>query len=147
MPRLKVAFDARELKHLQGILNRGGLAVHQRPMQDLFRDGSRLIFTEARKRSPLGRSGATLSSIADVYGNTGKSPWGIGRVAMTTKQGVILNNGGRGGKARHRLGPRAGQKTKGWFSGTIRLAAVKRGIDDLARRAAGEMGRRWSSGR
>lgn len=145
MPKLSVAFDRAQLAHLQKVLKQGGLAVHQKPMQALFADGSKLIYEEAKKRAPV-RSGATLAGIRDLYGNTGKRPWGIGRVANATKQGALLNNGGRGGRALYRNGSRTGRRTKGWFSGTLRLAAVRRGIDELAQRAVAEMGRRWTNG-
>lgn len=145
MPKLSVKFDARELKHLQDILNRGGLAVHQRPMQALFEDGSRLIYEEAKKRAPV-KTGAVLNTMANVYGNTGKRPWGIGRVALGSRHGAILNNGGKGGNSVFRHGPRAGKRTRGWFSGTLRLAVVKKGIDGLARRAVDDMARRWQHG-
>lgn len=145
MPKLNVKFDRAELKHLQDMLNRGGLAVHQKPMQSLFENGSRLIYEEAKKRAPF-KSGAALASMSDVYGNTGKRPWGIGRVALGSPYGAILNNGGRGRNSVFRHGPRAGKRTRNWFSGTIRLAAVKRGVDMLARRATDDMQRRWQHG-
>ena len=154
MPKLNVAFDRTELQHLQRVLNKGGLAVHQQPMQALFKGGTRLILEQARERAPR-RSGETLAGIRDAYGSTGIKPWGVGRVTNLTKQGAILNNGGRtkGGKwtktgspSIHRAGPRKGKRTLGWFSGVLRLASVRRGIDSLAREAAAEMGRRWQRG-
>ena len=145
MPKLNVAFDKAELAHLQKVLKQGGLAVHGVPMRKLFRSGSRLITQQARQRAPI-RTGETVTVMRDLYGDTGIKPWGIGRVAVTTKQGAILNNGGRGRMARYQSTARKGKLTKGWFSGTLRLAAVRRGIDDLARQAVAEMGRRWTRG-
>lgn len=153
MPSVSVEFDRSELKHLQKALDKGGLAVHQAPMQALFADGTKLILREARKRAPV-RSGATVASLRNAYGATGKRPWGTGKVTMSTKQGAILNNGGRrkggnwtkagaasrrGGRGRHRL-------LKGWFSGTLRIAAVKSGIDSLGRTAVTAMVDRWIHG-
>lgn len=145
MPKLNVAFDRSELLHLQKVLSKGGLAVHQQPMQALFKGGTRLILEQARERAPR-RSGGLLIGIRDAYGSTGIKPWGIGRVASLTKHGAILNNGGRGRMARYKVGPRKGKRTLGWFSGVLRLATVRRGIDALAREAAAEMGRRWQRG-
>ena len=59
--------------------------------------------------------------------------------------GRILNMGGRGGRQRFRTGPRTGVLTIGWLSRTIRLVAVKRGMDTLVRRAAAEIEGRWAA--
>ena len=145
MPRLSVAFDKAQLDHLQKVLKGGGLAVHAVPMRKLFKSGSRLITQQARMRAPIS-TGETVTSMRDLYGDTGIKPWGIGRVAMTTKQGAILNNGGLGRMARYQSTARKGKLTRNWFSGTLRLAVVRRGIDDFARRAVAEMGTRWANG-
>lgn len=145
MPSLNVVIDAKQLADLKRKTARGGLFVHQEPLQQLFKDGSQLMFNEAKRRAPVG-TGQTMTLMRDLYGNTGKKPWGIGRVGNITKQGAILNNGGRGRLSRYRQGPRKGRLTRNWLSGVIRLAAVRRGIDSLVRKAVVEMGNRWERG-
>ena len=160
MPKLSIVIDKAQLDHIKRMCKSGGLATHQKPIQNMLRKGSRLMFIEARKRAPVGRGhkaskkrgggyhpgGETLVTLRDAYGETGQKPWGTGKVVVKTVQGAILNNGGRGTNSIHRNGPRVGKRTRGWLSGTIRLAAVKRGIDALARDALREMEAKWVNG-
>lgn len=143
--KINVAFDKAELSKLQQMLDKGGLRIHQRPMQELFEHGSKLLFIAARQRVPF-RTGATYASLQDMYGKTGKKPWGTGRVIIETKQGALLEHGGRGKNSIYRSGPRMGRRTRHWMVGALRLASVRRGIDSAARNAVEDMARGWVNG-
>ena len=68
----------------------------------------------------------------------------IRTVYIIERHPIILNHGGRGKKSLFRLGPRVGRRTRNWYTGIVRLKAVKDKINALLERAKHELEREWT---
>lgn len=147
MPSLSVQVEgAKELRKKMAL---EGANLYGPPMRKVMEKGQRIMYAVVSTRAP-----AAIAAVAKLQ-TLNPKPFGIGRVKFAAGYGgksrfnypraaAILNNGGRGGRARWRSGPMAGRPTKGWFHGIVRMAAVKRAIDGLVVEAAKEIEERWT---
>ena len=110
-----------------------------RPLEHVIEDGAAVLKSEIPRRFvrnvPAGIHRGQL-----VYGVSL-----MRTVYIIERHPIILNHGGRGKKSIFRQGPRVGRRTRSWFTGIVRLKAVKDKINALLERAKHELEREWGS--
>ena len=115
------------------------LDVHTlaRPLERVIEDGAAVLKAEIPRRfvrnTPAGIHRGQL-----VYGVSL-----MRTVYITERHPIILNYGGRGGKSVFRRA-RIGKRTRGWYTGIVRLKGIKDKINALLERAKRELERGWA---
>jgi hypothetical protein len=127
--RAKVEFHKGDIARVLRNLNE---LQRWEPMARVIDDGARVLDEHAKRRFPSGTS-TQLGTPRPL----------VGEVRLVQpRHAILLNYGGRGRQSRWRAF-KPGKRTRGWFSGTVRLKAVKARMDQLIERARHELEAVW----
>lgn len=133
-PRTKVEFEG-----LDKLITLSGPKLYAEPWKRVLQESGEVVLKAAQSRAPgNGRIGGTLT----VRMEGGVLPTRA-IVPLKLREGIILQYGGRRKLSRYRVGMRRGKKVRGWFSGAVRLKAVKNAVQQVIEQAKREIEGNW----
>lgn len=140
MPDIKVKVTVEGFDKLLAKVQ--GEQLYQAPWRRMYQQVTKFAHGRAEVRAPY-KSGDTRGSIKSQVAPDPVPLWSF--VKQGTKQGAILNYGGRGKRSRFRSGGKRAALTKGWLGGIARLKSMKDTVRKEMEGVKQAVERRWGS--